>query len=202
MLSVTRAFPPFLRGVFAVEDLSASRATIAVIDPAGNILWVNAAWHDFARRNGAGPAADSWASYFAAIAPPLCDYYRAAFANALATGDVFEQEYECSSGDELRRFHLRAMPIAGHGLVVEHSLLVAQPHELGSEDADEAAYRRDDGLVLQCSNCRRVRRAREPVWDWVPSLVVRQAQSVSHGICKSCVGFYFGDWREKNAATG
>jgi hypothetical protein len=70
------------------------------------------------------------------------------------------------------------------------------PHPV--EQSDEVRvpdYLGPAGFILQCSNCRRVRRHGTRAWDWVPALVATTATNVSHGICHACVGFYWGGAR-------
>jgi hypothetical protein len=187
-----RPFPEFLAAAFPVADLERAEASIAVIDPDGTILWVNAYWNRFAAENGGIDWHRATGTYFDGIAPPLRDYYRTLFASVLFAGEVFEQKYECSSADRARDFHLRALPIERRALLLEHSLIAAHPHGPDRVESARTDYAAADGTVLQCSNCRRVRRPGTRAWDWVPALVAQLHPKVSHGICPSCVGFY---WR-------
>jgi hypothetical protein len=63
---------------------------------------------------------------------------------------------------------------------------------VGSQ-AIEGLYRDERGLIVTCSSCRRVRRARPGVaqWDWVPAYVERMPDGVSHGLCELCSRFYY-----------
>jgi hypothetical protein len=186
--------PEFLAGAFDADALVRDGSTIVVLDPDGKILWTNPAWERFARENG-GHDLERFASYYAGIGPVLRGFYESAFANALLTGAVYVQEYECSSPDVFRKFHLQAMPVAGKGLLLTHSLLVERPHEHQQAPAAAAPpdrYRGANGIVVQCSNCRRVRRAGEEVWDWVRDWVAASPPNTSHGICAPCLGFYWG----------
>lgn len=187
-----RPFPELLRDAFDAESLERVDTNIAVIDDAGSILWVNAAWSRFALANGGASDLDDARSYFDAITPPLRDFYRSAFANALATGDAFDHEYECSSPDKHRLYHLRALPVDARALLLEHSLVTEAAHDAPSHEAIEARYVSGDGTVLQCSHCRRIRAAAAHSWDWVKQWVVKPHPRTSHGICPSCVGFYWG----------
>jgi PAS domain-containing protein len=171
----------------ALERLDSN---VAVIDGAGAILWVNTAWTRFARENGGGEIEAR--SYFDAISPPLREFYEDAFGKALATGRAFDQEYECSSADVRRVFHLRALPVEARALLVEHSLVIEGAHEAESAEAIEARYLGPDDVLLQCSHCRRVRAVGTEAWDWVREWVARPHPRTSHGICPSCVGFYWG----------
>lgn len=58
--------------------------------------------------------------------------------------------------------------------------------------ASHARYGDANGLVAQCSNCRKVRRADHSAWDWVPDWVKQSPGRTTHGICEVCVGFYWG----------
>jgi hypothetical protein len=196
------AFPPpptFLAPAYALDELEHSGSSIAVIEATGEILWVNRQWRRFAVENGGGPWRDEKRSYFEGITPPLRAYYRSLFQNALATGQPFDQEYECSSPKDARHFHLRILPVDQRALLLEHSLVVTHPHpgDAVAEPRATERYAGPVGVILQCSNCRRVRRPGTRAWDWVPALVAEPASNVSHGICPSCVGFYWGRVRKK-----
>lgn len=185
-------FPEFLTPAFDEKELLELPHSICVIDPNGKILWVNRHWLEFAHENGADEASVRWRSYLDGIAPPLREYYEAAFARTLASGDVFEQDYECSSPGEKRLFHLRALPIDHKALLVEHVRVFEGTHE--AEDIDEATANEfvdSRGLISQCSNCRRVRHPRSNGFHWVPHWVQSPHPKTSHVICPSCVGYYY-----------
>jgi hypothetical protein len=84
------------------------------------------------------------------------------------------------------------LPFGKAGLLVEHSLLVDRPHQHPELAGLEAHYRSPSGLILQCSNCRRFRRADAAVWDWVRVWISQMPRDVTHGLCAACVGFYWG----------
>ena len=189
----TRPFPNVLERAFSASDLDASRSTIAVIDHIGDILWVNAAWRRFAEENGGHCDAYEHGSYFDGILPPFREFYRDTFADVLASGTVYTQEYECSSSDTYRLYQLRALPIDNKALILEHSHVIPFPQGADGEGNDDQleGYRDSNGLVLQCSNCRRVRHAATQSWDWIAALVAQPVPSTSHGICPLCLGFYW-----------
>jgi hypothetical protein len=194
----SRPFPDFLEPTFPEDDLQRAEASIAVIEPQGNILWVNRFWRRFAEENGGGPWRLGKGSYFDGIAAPLRDYYRCVFENVLATGEAFDQEYECSSPREARHYHLRVLPIDKRALLLEHGAVAVNPHgpdRMARAETDYAVS--PGGTILQCSNCRRVQRPGTRAWDWVPALVASLHPRVSHGICPSCVGFYWGGGRAR-----
>ena len=186
--------PSFLADRFDVKALEADASTLVALDPGATILWVNPAWERFARANDGAQVLVRFcpsASYFDGISPPLRAFYEQGLGGALSTDNVFQHDYECSSPDAFRLFHMRALPIASKGLLVEHSLVVDRPHDRPEAPALEELYRDANGLVVMCSNCRRVRRAHSAGWDWVPAWVRKLPPRTSHGICDACVGFYF-----------
>jgi hypothetical protein len=185
----------FVAPWFNVEALESYDFTVVAIDRACTIRWVNPAWHRFAAANGATDIHQRHgigSPYLHGIAPPLRSFYETAFATALAERKVFEQPYECSSAEIFRQFHLRALPIGSEGLLLEHSRVVEHPHHATPSDLAPASYARTDGTILQCSNCRRIRRSEGESWDWVPAWTKAPPPYTSHGLCAACSAFYWG----------
>jgi hypothetical protein len=187
----SRPFPDFLEPAFDAGSLDALESTVVVVDPSGQILWVNHAWDRFARENGGGELTGR-GSYLDAISAPLREFYRAVFDKALASGEVFDQDYECSSPDKRRVYHFRVLPIARRGLLLEHSLVASTDHTWPVAEALESRYVGANGRILQCSHCARVRAIETQSWDWVPAWVAQKDPRSSHVICPSCVGFHWG----------
>jgi len=193
--SPARTFPDFLRPAFQPTALERVDSTVAVLDAQAAILWTNPAWDDFARANGASFNLDAYPTYLDGIAGPLRAFYADVFEQALARGTVFEQDYECSAADVIRRYRMRVLPYPAHGLLVEHTPIAVSPAPDGGELAVEAHFLDENGHIVQCSNCRRVKRpgaSDSESWAWVPAWVTRSHPRTSHGICTPCVGFY---WR-------
>jgi len=196
---MTHALPPLLAG-FDAKRLSEDPSTLVALDEDNVIVWVNSGWERFARENGGecvlarfGPGA----SYLSGIDPLLRGFFKTAFGNALVTGDRFELDYECSSTRSYRQFHMAALPLGGRGLLLVHSRLVEDALQREASRLASAAYRGSTGSVVQCANCRRVRRADGSAWDWVPAWVERSPEQASHGICPSCRGYYWGAHRSR-----
>lgn len=187
--------PKAFAELFDSAQLAAASATLVAIDPEGAILWLNPAWYEFARQN-AGEAVlerfDVGANYFDGIAPPLRDFYQETLARVWSEKRIFEQDYECSTPDIRRYLHLRVLPVSGAGLLLEHSLTIETPNTMQPCPAEDVLYRMPDGVIVQCSNCRRTRRADQSGWDWVPQWVKKVPETMSHGLCEVCVGFYWG----------
>lgn len=193
------ALPAFL-GRFDLERLAKDASTIVAIDERYATQWLNPGWEIFARENhgeaipmrfGLGTC------YLDGISGPLRGFYQAAFENALLTGEPFELDYECSSPQVFRRSHMLVLPVSGEGLLLVHSLVVERPHDRAEQPSLEEAYRLANGMILQCANCRRVRRKDGSSWDWVPAWIAATPPRTSHGICACCRGFYWGGWKQR-----
>ncbi|MFO0619349.1 MAG: hypothetical protein U0414_42565 [Polyangiaceae bacterium] len=185
-----RAFAPFDRAALD-EDPS----TVIGVAPDLSIAYLNPAYWAFARANGARWGTGEWgigASLMAAVPPVLSGFYTDLFERARGTRQIVEHEYACASPDRERRFRLRVMPCEGEELLVVHSLVHEAPHGTEGASVLEAHYGRN-GVVTQCSHCRRVRRNTPPyAWDWVPALVENPPANVSHGLCPPCVAYHYG----------
>lgn len=161
------------------------------------IIQVNAAFIRFALANGGQHISEHWYGLSAidAISPVLRPFYVAAFENAWQTGQPWEHEYECSAPELYRRFHLVAYPVGREFLVAVHSRTVEAAHTRVVCAPDAHAYE-VGGFIKMCSHCRRVRNVSETPqerWDWVPDYLRRGAEKVSHGLCRPCAQYYWGD---------
>jgi hypothetical protein len=177
---------------FDLAALDAEGSTLALVNKMGSILWVNAAWHAFGAANGAKAAAIApGVGYFEAVQGELRSWALGAATRSTASGEVFESDYECSSPTEKRTFRMRMLPLPGGGLLIEHSLRLEVPHADVGAAPDLATYRSDGGLIVMCSNCRKVRRSDKSAWAWVPAWVAAQPERISHGLCFVCLEFYY-----------
>lgn len=183
-------FADFLHPRFKEEVLDRLPSPVAALEASGDILWVNPAWDAFADANGCVRAGGRWGSYFAGITTELRSYYQEAFRQALATGNVFEQEYECSSPGILRRFHLRAMPFEGRVLLAEHVPVLEVARDETASPASEE-FHSPTGTIAQCSNCRRTYHPPSGAFQWVPAWVQRPHPRTSHVICPPCARYYY-----------
>lgn len=182
--------PPFAAG-FDLDELDAEQSSIAILDRSTKIVWVNDAWTRFARENGARGGTELGAHYLAGItAPELKEHFERVFEGVLTSGKPYQQQYDCPSPDLARRYHMRILPLERSGFLVEHSLMEARAAGGGNVAPDEATYRNEHGIVVQCSNCRRVR-ANDGAWHWIRAWVADIPERTSHGLCATCARYYW-----------
>lgn len=175
---------------FAMLEQNASN--IALVREDGTIVWVNRAWRSFGAGNGAElEAIGPGASYFAAVSGDLREWFVVRARECVASGAPFEASYECSSPSAVRTFRMRLLPVAGAGFLAEHSLCVEIERTAGDHAEHEAHYRREDGKIVMCSNCRRTRTAAGDQWDFVAAWVSELPRAVSHGICAVCAALLY-----------
>lgn len=185
-----------------IQDLEHSRDVLYVLDRDLRILYCNQAWDDFAAQNEGQKLIRTsilGQSILQAIAAPLQEFYATVFQYVRENGQPFELEYECSSPELFRVFHMRVLPVQGsQRLLMINSLAVEQPHGLDrpAQPADHARYTDEYGFVHMCSHCRHTRRVEDNHWDWVPSYLNQPPAPVSHGLCPACMVYFYPDqWK-------
>jgi hypothetical protein len=179
-----------------LRTLEADPSTIYALTRDARIAWTNPAWDRFALDNGATWEAGAWGPGSAlgdAIPEVLRIFYEQLHERAKHAADPVEHDYECSSPTVRRTFRMRLLRCTSGALVVVNALRREQPHEGGAGPDDAALYVGAEGLVVQCSHCRRVRRVLDPdVWEWAPSFVsAPEERLVSHGLCRICFDYHY-----------
>jgi PAS domain-containing protein len=192
-------------------DLPISRDTLdaepwpaCVLDRSGDIVRVNDAWDRVAAETqgplGAEVLGTRWSAYIRG--EELRAWYEAVLDRVLTRGVGESHRCDCNTPDRFRLFSSRFEPLRKHrstervGVLVLTSMLEEAPigerYKIGP--LDERRYLTPDGLVFQCSGCRRVRVAGPPpsVWELVPEYVAKPRQDVSHGLCRLCRELYYG----------
>jgi CheY-like chemotaxis protein len=179
---------------FDLEALQRDPSPTVFVDGRGLILWVNAAWVAFGAENGAvNEAILPGKNYFTAVRGDLNPWFMQVATSCLSSGGSFETDYDCSSTETKREYRMRMLPIHELGLLIVHSLRVEHAHDPELQnDVEASRYVSANGIIIMCSNCRRVKRSDEPRWDWVPSWLTNAPVPVSHGLCHVCLAFYFG----------
>jgi CheY-like chemotaxis protein len=78
-------------------------------------------------------------------------------------------------------------------LLVTHSLSQPVSDRWVASQAVERTYRNEEGIIVQCSHCRRVRRIGTSAarWDWVPDYLTGREANISHGVCTLCVEYHY-----------
>lgn len=194
--------PPEMRltaAGFQLESIEEDHSILYLLRPDLRIAYCNKAWDRFAAENGGvrlnrGEVLGT--SVLEIIPEPLRSFYAGGFASAKREFRPWEHDYECSSPDLYRLFHMRVLPLANSYLLVENSLRIERPHgaERPPMPANAALYLNANGLVTMCSHCRRTRRSstlETPVWDWVPSYLENPPATVSHGLCRNCRAYFY-----------
>ncbi len=189
---------------FVLEQLEVHPASIFGLMPDGVLAYVNPAWVEFARENGATESdnSSSWVGhrYLDVIAEPLRPFYAKLFEQAPDAGSALRPRshvYECSSPEIFRQFAMKVYALANRGgYVVINTLVASRAHDAKQRIPrlpDRALYESADGLILQCAHCRLIRRADSSSWDWVPAWIEQMPPETSHGACEVCLGYYYPD---------
>jgi CheY-like chemotaxis protein len=181
---------------FHVATLERDEATICALDRALRVTYVNPAWCAFSRENGGTWGEGRWATGVAildSVPTPLRSFYTRLFERAQTSATPVEHSYECSSTSTYRRSRMRVFRCARGALVVVHSLSHQVPHHWVMSPATERLYRNENGFVVQCGHCRRVRRPGTEArrWDWVPDYLAEAGANVSHGLCPLCAEYHY-----------
>lgn len=182
---------------YGIDELERVGGTVYGLWPDLRLAYMNPAWSRFAAANG-GEAqfAKHWGlgrCIVDAIAQPLRPFFVANYGRCLDEMRPWEHTYQCSSADRYREFHMTVFPLRQReGLLVVNSLRIEGPHKLVAQPPLDQRYRTADGIICQCSHCRRTRRVDdESIWDWVAEWVKQTPDRVSHSICPECFGFHY-----------
>jgi hypothetical protein len=175
-------------------------AIIYVLDRNLNIAYCNAAWDRFAMENGGASLFrrnQIGCNVVEITPPPLRPFYAKLYARALRGDQDVSCEYECSSGETFRRFHMDLMrkdiPNQGSFLVIVNSLILETARQYPDIHYEFRALCEENGLITMCSHCRRTRIPNGgDHWVWVPDLVRAMPRNVSHGLCPVCFDIHYG----------
>jgi CheY-like chemotaxis protein len=188
--SIRSLFTPF-----DLKTLENDASPICAAGPDLRIVFVNRAWTEFGRANEgrAGDEGRGVGANLVGVSPAILrPFYGELFHRAQQLSTPVHWHYECSSPATLRHYRMRVAPCASGALVVSHSLVGEAPAPADRLDAPDAFYRDGRGLLVQCANCRRVRRAdSSPRWEWVVAFVARMPPATSHGLCPICLRNYY-----------
>ncbi len=178
------------------QDIDNADDIVFALNAALEITYVNHGWIRFAENNGGDTVSERWSvgsRFMDAIPSFLRPFYREHFAKVFAENRPWEHQFECSSPDLFRRFHMLSYPLGeAERILVVNSLVQEDPHTEILCEPNEGLYRNQEGLVIQCCHCRRVRRnGLNQQWDMVPSWVAAIPPNTSHGLCYPCISYYY-----------
>lgn len=193
-IKVSPAPVPLLLAPTIAQTYADDPSSVYAVTADLRIAYVNPGWHDFARANEAKWQEGEWgvgSCVMDAVPAILRPFYEQLFAEAFASGEIVEHDYECPSPKMVRNYRMRILPSQSPGLVIVHNVPLGVREHVLPCIAPDSLYLRSDGLILQCSHCRQVRRARSGAWDWVPEFVKRPRPNISHGLCPSCTDYHY-----------
>ena len=193
-----------LLGNHSLEEIMEDKNSIFGLWNDFTLGFVNTGWINFAEENQ-GPSELSspeclGTDIIEVCGEKLAPFYRDLFQSALSAGEEelhpHQHQYECSSPELYRKFLMTVYPLgAGEGLLVTNSLVVEMEHhrrKTVSYPADPSEYRDENGLIHQCSHCRKVKHTGPGNrWDWVPEWVRELPSGVSHTLCQVCLDHYY-----------
>jgi hypothetical protein len=173
-----------------LDDVESASETIVGTWPDGTIAYVNPAYLEFARANGAPVDFEQrWgvgAQLLDSVPEPMRGRYLAGMAAARGATRFWETGYRCPTPTQQQRYRLRIYPLlGGDGLLHVHTLVWREPWE-AAPDVGEAAFRLANGLIRQCADCRHVFRPGPDRWEMVASFIDDPPPKVTHGLCPSC----------------
>ncbi len=194
--------PPLIRAI------DAEPAVAFVLDRSLAIVHVNPAWTDVAARDGVQvlePPALIGRHYLDFVVGPVRRYLEEKFHQALlpSTGSRgLTLTSECNTPTLVRKLTTHVLPIRSseqedstQRLILIQSLRVVGPlaerREMTEENPD--LWRDRNGILLQCSCCRRAQDRRSGVWRTNSALITRGADRTSHGLCELCLEAYYPD---------
>lgn len=197
MPHVTTDFLNSLDG-FNIVTLETDPHSIYGLSADLTLSYLNPGWFSFSQENDGEPHISNrfclGTHIGSAMTGPVKEFYLDNFTRVLESRDVWHHDYECSSPYFFRVFHQSVFPLYnGKGLVIINSLTKEHPHEGNTNPPpNNEAYTNNNGLICQCSNCRRVKKPFQPEkWDWVPQWVKSVPDNTSHTICPVCFDYYY-----------
>ena len=144
------------------------------LDSEYNIAYLNPGWYKFAEANGSNIFdVDAWPlgrNIFESFPKVLVPYYKNVITSALDERETSIRptsvEYECSSPDMFRRYCMHIYPVGNDSIVMVNSLAIEElrvsDHIDGLLYFEEEDYIDNNGLLHQCSNCRRLKYLASP----------------------------------------
>lgn len=205
---MNRYEPSFLTKLsgFDFETLESSSHSIFGLSKDLRLIYFNHAWFEFAKNNNGEPGISNYfplgTPFELSVSGVLRDFYLNHYKKIISDVKAWKHEYECSSSKIFRIFSQDAYPLKNHeGIIIVNSLKVERvvaENKIAVQIFQVKNYECENGLITQCSNCRKTQRTDDPeIWDWVPSLVENMPLNVSHSICPICYDYYWKNRAQK-----
>jgi len=198
-----------LTDVLSREAFDAEPSPSCVLDGDGVIVAVNAAWDAFARANGGADSVQStgivgrrWLDAIAGTEPRrlAVEAFREALASAQrpsedGTPAAQHHRLHCNAPMLARGIDARFVPLLLEGggvrVLVTYTTVVEHPIVPAGAGTFER-FRDPNGMVRQCSGCRRVAEPLTGMFRFVPSFLEDPPDRVSHTICAICMDLWYG----------
>lgn len=195
-------------GELSRATVERSNEVVFLVDPGLRITYCNPAWDKFALANGGEQVVAArviGTDLMRVIPESLRDLYSGLFQRCAQQHLTFDFDYECSSAEVYRLLHMNILPLNKAGaLAFVNSIRIEHVH--GPErPAVEAAdvYVSPQGIVTLCSHCRRTRRREaSDIWDWVPPFLNTTEWKVSHGVCPTCLSYFYSSFYSTSVNSG
>ncbi|MBI2258017.1 MAG: hypothetical protein HYU67_03860 [Flavobacteriia bacterium] len=179
------------------EFLESNAHAVFALDSELRFIYFNKAWFNFAKDNDDIEKIiiqyPILSPFDTSVCGVLNKFYIEAFKKVIEEETVWRHDYECSSKEEFRIFHMDVFPIATKkGLIVINSLKKSEAITQHNFKPNTKDYLQKDGLYYQCSNCRKTQHSKNlHQWDWIPDWVEKCPNNTSHTICPICFDFYW-----------
>lgn len=186
--------PSWVQEVFETDQ-----DVLYLLDSDLRIAECNLGWDKFAAANGGvgiSRAEVRGHSIFEYTPAVLVEFYQKKYAEALRVGHWIGFDYECSTPDAFRQFHMALRSVEASGLLVVNSHLPDQRAPLAppTEALADLAYMSPGGFITMCAHCRRTKRQDgSNTWDWVSRFLRETGRNVSHGLCPRCTAYLYPD---------
>lgn len=201
-LPLLKLFSSFTVEALGRSGLNSTTNTVFGLWPDLRLAYTNPGWARFAAQNDGEPEISRrWrigCNVAAAISEPLRPFFVEQFARCLWEMRPWEFDFDCSSPEMFRLHRMTVYPLNREGLLAVSSPRMESPHTRTPHPPIEDVYRNEDGLILLCAHCLRVRRPDlHNAWEWVPAWARRPPESTSHGLCEACFSYYYAPERRR-----
>lgn len=179
------------------EILESRDDVVYLLDRKLHIEACNPGWDVFAGANdavGISRAEVRERYIFDFIPDVLVSFYERKYNETLHSEHWIGFDYECSSPEVFRVFHMAMYPVENSGLLVVSSPLAKYRYRMLMHQSDlpDPVYLSPNGVVTMCAHCRKTRREKQAhVWDWVPRFLRKTERTISHGLCPTCVTYFY-----------